>query len=121
MRPRREECGAGSVLAVAMMGLLVTVTLIAGGVVGIVSSHRTAQAAADLASLAGAAALQDGGDGCARAATIAHRNRAQLRSCRVTGWEVSVVVVSRTVALPGGGFSLEARGRAGPVSGLGTP
>ena len=55
----------GSVLAVAMMGVLVTVTVAAAGVVGVVATHRTAQSAADLAALAGAAALQDGGDACA--------------------------------------------------------
>lgn len=115
---RRQERGAGSILAVAMMGLLVTVTVVAGGVVGIVASHRTAQSAADLASLAGAAALQEGRDACAQAAIIALRNRAVLRACRVEGWDVLVVVAIRTAPLPGGGFSLEARGRAGPVSGL---
>ena len=59
-----RRAGAGSVLAVAMLGLLVTVTVAAAGVVGIVATHRTAQSAADLAALAGAAALQDGGDAC---------------------------------------------------------
>ena len=102
-----------------MLGLLVAVTMIAGGVVGLVASHRTAQAAADLASLAGATALQDGGDACGQASMIARRNRTELRSCRVDGWEVAVVVVARTAPLPGGGFSLEARGRAGPVDDLG--
>lgn len=118
VRTGRDDRGAGTVLATAMLGLLVTVTMIAGGVVGMIASHRTAQAAADLASLAGATTLQDGGDACGRAAVIARRNRAELRSCRVDGWEVAVVVVARTAPLPGGGFSLEARARAGPVEDL---
>ena len=118
-RPGRRgqtEEGAGTVLAVAMMGLLVTVTVATTGAVGVVATHRRAQAAADLSALAGAAALQDGGDACGRAGTIAHRNGARLRSCRVEGWNVAVEVAS-TLRLPGGSLDLPARGRAGPVRG----
>ena len=106
-RPR-DERGAGSVLAVAMMGLLVTVTVAAAGVVGVVASHRIAQAAADLAALAGAAALQDGGDACGQAATVADRNQAHLDSCAVEGWNVSVAVTTDTAHLPGGVLDLRA-------------
>ena len=110
-----DERGAGSVLAVAMMGLLVTVTVAAAGVVGVVATHRTAQAAADLAALAGAAALQDGGDACAQAAAVAERNLARLDSCAVDGWDVAVGVTADTAHLPGGVLDLHARGRAGPA------
>ncbi|MCW2761150.1 MAG: pilus assembly protein TadE [Marmoricola sp.] len=112
----RREDGAGTVLAVAMMGLLVTVTVGVSGAVGVVAAHRRAQSAADLASLAGAGALQDGGDPCQRAGVVAERNGAELRGCDVDGWDVAVVV-ARAVRLPGGELDLEARGRAGPVSG----
>jgi secretion/DNA translocation related TadE-like protein len=115
-RPR-DEAGTGTVLAVAMLGVLVTVTVAATGVVGVVATHRTAQAAADLAALAGAAALQDGGDACARAADIADRNRARLSGCQVDGWDVAVVVVAHSAPLPGGALDLRARGRAGPAVG----
>ena len=111
----KGEHGAGSVLAVAMLGLLVTVTVAAGGVVGIIATHRTAQAAADLAALAGAAALQDGGDACEQAATVAERNRAELTDCVVHGWNVTVSVTANTARLPGGVLDLQARGRAGPA------
>ena len=110
------EDGAGTVLAVAMMGVLVTVTVATSGVVGVVAAHRRAQSAADLSALAGASALQDGGDACRRAGVIAERNAARLRSCRVDGWNVAVEVAS-TIRLPGGSLDLAARGRAGPVSG----
>jgi secretion/DNA translocation related TadE-like protein len=110
----RHEDGAGTVLAVAMMGLLVTVTVATSGVVGVVAAHRRAQSAADLAALAGASALQDGGDPCRQAGAVAQRNGAELRRCRVDDWDVSVTVVNR-VRLPGGSMDLEARGRAGPV------
>lgn len=112
---RDDERGAGSVLAVAMMGLLVMVTVAAAGVVGVIAAHRTAQAAADLAALAGAAALQDGGDACQQAASVARRNRADLTGCEVQGWNVAVVVTANTARLPGGMLDLRARGRAGPA------
>ena len=117
MNSATDEHGAGSVLAIAMMGLLVTVTVAAAGVVGIVAAHRIAQSAADLAALAGASALQDGGDACQQAATVAQRNRAHLDGCEVDGWNVSVVVSADTARLPGGALDLRARGRAGPVAG----
>ncbi len=109
----RAEDGAGLVLALAMLGVLVTVTVAAAGVVGVVATHRVAQAAADLAALAGASALQEGGDACGRAAAVAGRNRATLTGCAVDGWDVSVEVVANTARLPGGALDLRARGRAG--------
>lgn len=110
----RDERGAGAVLAVSMLGLLVTVTVGVSGAVGVVGAHRQAQSAADLAALAGAGALQDGGAACARAAAIAERNGASLRRCRVQEWDVKVEV-TRSLRLPGGAVELAARGRAGPL------
>lgn len=121
MTPRRgrsDEAGAGSVLAIAMLGVLVVVSLAVGGVVGVVGAHRTAQAAADLAALAGAGAVQEGSDPCRRAGEIARRNRSRLQRCSVQGWDVAVVVVADTAHLPGGVLDLSARARAGPVSDL---
>jgi secretion/DNA translocation related TadE-like protein len=100
-----------------MMGLLVTVTVATMCAVGVIAGHRRAQSAADLAALAGASALQDGGDPCQRAGSIAERNGARLRRCEVDGWDVAVEVVASGVRLPGGAMDLEARGRAGPVGG----
>ena len=114
---RRGEQGAGSVLAAAMLGLLVTVTVAVGGVVGVIATHRVAQAAADLAALAGASALQQGGEPCRQAALVADRNRARLTRCEVAGWVVTVVVTADTARLPGGVLDLRARGRAGPAVG----
>lgn len=114
MRRPRDEHGAGTILAVAMLGVLVTVTIGTSGAVGVVAAHRRAQAAADLSALAGASALQDGVEACSRAGDIAARNSASLRSCSVQGWEVSVTVVE-DVRLPGLTMELRARGRAGPV------
>ena len=114
-RPAVGEDGAGSVLAVAMLGVLVTVTVAAAGVVGVVATHRAAQAAADLAALAGASALQDGGDACA--AGVGGRATATRPPDRLRReeWDVLVVVVADTARLPGGVLDLRARGRAGPA------
>jgi secretion/DNA translocation related TadE-like protein len=111
----RDQDGAGTIVSVAMMGLIVIVTVAASGVVSVVASHRRAQAAADLTALAGAAALQDGGNACERAAAIAERNGSRLSGCEVDGWNVAVTVVVSSVRLPGGPLELPARGRAGPV------
>jgi secretion/DNA translocation related TadE-like protein len=111
---RRDERGAGTVLAVAMLGVIVTVTVATAGVVAVVAGHRRAQAAGDLAALAGATALQDGADACARAGRIAARNGTSLRACAVRGWEVRVTVVEE-VSLPVTDLELRARARAGPV------
>ena len=110
----RGEQGSGTVLAVAMIGLVVTVTVGATGAVGVVAGHRRAQSAADLSALAGATTLQSGGDACQRAGVIADRNGADLQRCQVDGTEVTVVV-ARSVRLPGLPMELRARARAGPV------
>jgi secretion/DNA translocation related TadE-like protein len=110
----KDERGSGTVLAVAMIGLLVTVTVATSGVVGVVAGHRRAQSAADLSALAGATKLQSGADACQRARAIAGRNGADLRRCQVEGTEV-VVVVARSVRLPGLLMELKARARAGPA------
>ena len=110
----RSDRGLASVLGIALMGLLLCLTLGILCGVAVVGAHRAAQSAADLAALAGAGSVQDGGDACARAAAIAARNHAQLQRCEVEGWSVSVVVVA-TTRLPIGRVQLPARARAGPV------
>jgi secretion/DNA translocation related TadE-like protein len=110
----RSERGLASVLAVAMTGLLLCLTVGIMYGVAVVGAHREAQSAADLAALAGAGGLQGGGDACERAAAVATRNHATLQSCEVDGWNVSVVVVA-TARLPIGRVQLPARAHAGPV------
>ena len=116
MRKPRSEEGAGTIVAVAMLGVLVTVTLAVSGVVGVVAAHRRAQSSADLSALPGAAALRDGGDVCERARVIATLNATRLRRCQVEGWSV-LVEVGKAIRLPGGSLDMAARGRAGPVLG----
>ena len=95
-----------------MVAVLLCVTG-AGAYVGsaVVARHR-AQAAADLAALAGAARLPSGGAAaCARATTVAREMRIDDAECGVDGLDV-VVTVQVAVAFAG---TARAAARAGPV------
>jgi secretion/DNA translocation related TadE-like protein len=89
----RREHGAGSVLLLAAISMIVvavlaTLTLGAGQV-----ARRGAADAADLAALAAASEVgRVGGDPCAAAERVSRLNGADLRECAVDGWEVEVVV-----------------------------
>lgn len=115
---RRGECGAATLHALMLLGLVVVVGLASVAGVALVATHRTAQAGADLAALAGARAVQDGLAACDVAARIARRNRTDLIGCGVDGFEVRVAVAARADGLPGAALTLRARARAGPVSAL---
>jgi secretion/DNA translocation related TadE-like protein len=100
--------------AVACLGLVLLLGAGLGGVAALVVDHRRAQAAADLAALAGASDLAAGGDGCTAAGRVAAANRADLSACRHDGRDLRVTVV---VAGPGWLGSLDhlvAEARAGP-------
>lgn len=117
---RASQRGAATVIALMMLALLLTMTLLAAGITGVVTAHRRAEAAADLAALAGAAAWQRARDPCAAAGAVARANGAALGAC-TTGAagdvtvEVSVVAAGRLALL--GRF--EARARAGSADGSG--
>ena len=89
----REERGAATPMVVACLSLLLLVGAALGVVAAMVRDHRVAQSAADLAALAGAAALQRGDDACAAAAAVAGANGARLHSCRTAGSDVVVHAV----------------------------
>jgi secretion/DNA translocation related TadE-like protein len=110
----RDDRGAAVVVAIGVVAVLVFVAAVSVGTVAIVLAHRRAQVAADLASLAGAAALRRGADPCSVAATIAARHDAALTSCLTEGTTVLVVT---SVRLPAalGGQDAPARARAGPA------
>lgn len=112
---RRDERGVAVVVAIGVIAVLVLVAAVGAGVVALVVAHRRAQVAADLAALAGAAALQRGADPCAAAEGIAGRQDALLTGCVVEGSDVVVATAVRVdPAL--GGTELPARARAGPVT-----
>jgi secretion/DNA translocation related TadE-like protein len=112
-----NDRGSGTVLVLGL-SLLVVLSAAAGVVRGlaVIARHR-AEAAADLAALAGAAAALDGpGRACAEAGDIAVANGGRLRSCVVAG-EVVEVQVARDLPLGRlGQWSAVGRARAGPTT-----
>ncbi|GAA4815679.1 hypothetical protein GCM10025786_21660 [Nocardioides caeni] len=101
-----------------MAGVLLLIGCAAGVVGALVVDHRRAQAAADLAALAGAAAVSDptGLDPCAEAAAIVRANGAGLVSCVASGAVVTVEVSVTGPRWLGQRADLSARARAGPVA-----
>jgi secretion/DNA translocation related TadE-like protein len=98
---------------VALAVLLLAMTAVVSVLGGLLVGSRKASAAADLAALAGAAALQRGEDPCRAATGTVRANQARIRSCQVRGQDVfvratrDVAVLGRTVRVPGSA-------RAGP-------
>ena len=67
---------------------------------GYLLGYHRARAAADLAALSGAAAIQQGRDGCAEARRLAAANGARLADCDQVGDQVDFVITVRvTVAV----------------------
>jgi secretion/DNA translocation related TadE-like protein len=110
---REGERGAAAVLAMTLTVLLVALTGVVSVLGGLLVAHRQVSAAADLAALAGAAALQRGADPCSAAEEVARANEARMRSCRVRGEDVRVEA-TREVAVPGGTVRVPGRALAGP-------
>lgn len=110
----RGEAGAASVAAAAMVAVLLTVT--GGGFLlgSVVIARHQAQSVADLAALAGAAAIPAGPQAACTASErlAAAMTRADGVGCAVDGLDVVVTV---TVALPGRRLGqVRATARAGP-------
>lgn len=109
--PRRQERGAGTVLALAVVAVTVTLTTAAIGVTGAWGARQKAAVAADATALAAAdvAAGRTSGEPCARADVVARANGAS-----VTGCVVAAVAVSVEVSVPYLGWEASAAARAGP-------
>lgn len=110
-----RERGAASLLVVSFAGVLLLVGCALGVVAAMVADHRRAAAAADLAALGGAAALQRGEDGCAAATSLASANGTRLVSCVVEGADVMVSVEVTGPRWLGQQGDLVGRARAGPA------
>nr|WP_280514654.1 Rv3654c family TadE-like protein [Mycobacterium asiaticum] len=109
-RPSQDEDGSATVLATAMIAVLLTVTGATGWVGSVVVARHRAQSAADLAALAAAAQLPQGAESaCARARVAAQRVGGV--ECRVDGLDVVVAV---EVPVPLAGVA-RASARAGPT------
>lgn len=109
-----DERGSAMPFAVACLGLVLLVGAALGVVAAMVAAHRTAQAAADLAALAGASAVQRGADGCAAADAIARANGGIVDDCAVAEQDVTVIVRVAGPRWLGQRADLSARARAGP-------
>lgn len=110
-----RERGAGSVLGLALVAVLLSLTLAVVGLSRAVHARGTAQVAADLGALAAAQALHGvvPVDPCAVAGEVVAANQAELTGCREEGGDV---VVSTRVALADGtGLAARAQARAGPA------
>ena len=96
---QRPEEGSGTVLALTIIAVLLVVTVVIAGLIGVVSANRRASAAADLSALAAADAYRGltEGDPCAVAADLAERHGAHLESCTFPDRPETVEV---TVAVP---------------------
>ncbi|WP_141014751.1 Rv3654c family TadE-like protein [Nocardioides sambongensis] len=113
---RGGERGAATVLVVSLSAVLLLVGSGLGVVAAMVVDHRRAQAAADLAALAGASELGRGGDACRAAGAVAERNGGALTGCTLEGRDVLVAVTVSGPRWLGQTGDLSARARAGPAS-----
>ncbi|WP_183092873.1 Rv3654c family TadE-like protein [Nocardioides stalactiti] len=110
--------GAATVVVVACLGLVLLVGSALAVVAAMVTAHRSAQAAADLAALAGATAASDGAVPCAAAADVASANGARLTDCVVADGVVTVAVEVPGPRWLGQDHDLSARARAGPATAI---
>ncbi|MFT4286767.1 Rv3654c family TadE-like protein [Nocardioides sp.] len=110
-----RERGSAVPFAIAMIGLLLMIGNALGVVAAMFAAHRTAQAAADLAALAGARAAVTGGDACAESARIAAANGVRIDACSLTGDDVLVTVTAPGPHWFGAHADLQAQARAGPA------
>ncbi|ORA09184.1 helicase [Mycobacterium angelicum] len=109
----RGERGSVTVLAAAMVAVLLCTTAAAAYLGAAVVARHRAQSAADLAALAGAAWLPHGPTpACARATAVGREMRVTATRCVVDALDV-VVTVEVAVAFGG---AARAAARAGPAA-----
>lgn len=103
--------GSGSVLAVALGGVIVAIALVVVPLYMGLSARAAVSGAADAAALAAAdtAAGISPGDPCSIASAVAAANRSKLGACQVDGLVITVVTSATFLGLP-----LRASATAGP-------
>jgi secretion/DNA translocation related TadE-like protein len=109
--------GSATVLGVVLVVMVCTVGLMGAAMSGLLVGQRRVAAAADLAALAGAGAVQQGHEGCREAASVAALNGATLTHCQVAGADVAVEVTKTVPTVFGRNVSLRSSARAGPGEG----
>lgn len=112
-RPARED-GMATMQGLIWIGVLLSIGCACILAVGVLTTHRRAQGAADLAALAGAQALVRGESACAAAGDVADHNRASVTTCTVTDRDVVIAVSVAAPAVFPQRFEFRARARAGP-------
>ena len=107
----REDRGSGSVLGVALIGVIVLLVAAIAPLYGVLAAKVELAGAADAAALAAADARVGAVTGfpCDRAAEVAAANGATLLSCTADGL-ILTVSVGRSVL----GFALRSASTAGP-------
>lgn len=110
-RPNENENGAGTVLALAVVSLAVTLLMVSQSLAFNLLSNLRLQATADSIAVAAADSLRGLSLGfpCEVAEQISVANMVNLDECRIVGLEVFVTVHSDAV-----GIVLIAKARAGP-------
>lgn len=99
-----RECGAASVLVLAVAASVLTLSLPVVLVASLLAGHRQAVRAADLAALAGAQhSVSDAAVACAWARRVASANGADLTRCALADSSVlvEVSVATRFSLIPG--------------------
>ena len=114
-RERHRQTGRGSatIYAVAAMAAVSAMAVSALFLVAAAAAKHRASGAADLAALAGAAALRAGADPCEAAASIAARNGARLIECLPARGSVTVGVSAAAPRFLGLALRIPAHARAG--------
>ena len=118
-----DECGAGTVLVVGVIAVLLAAALGVSGLIQAQVAAGRARTAADLAALGGATALSSvlaPGDPCEVAGRVARANGAEVRACTVVEEDV-VMEVSVGVRVLGVARTTTSAARAGPVDSAGDP
>jgi secretion/DNA translocation related TadE-like protein len=113
----KDERGSGAVLGSAVIVVVVAATIMGAVLGAVLVQQRRIESAADLAALAGAAAVQRGDDGCTAAHVAARRNGARLAACLTRGDTVTVTAAQTTTLLFGWPVHQQAHARAGPSPG----
>lgn len=113
---RSREDGAGSVLVVAVIAVVMAAGAVGTAVVQAVAVRHLAAVAADASALAAAARAHLGGAAaCAGAARVATADGARLDRCELAGDVATVTVSAVPRAMLGWQGTARLNARAGPV------
>lgn len=112
---RTADAGSATILAAVGAAAMLVILAVGLQVTGAVIARHRAEAAADLAALAGATEVLSGLEAaCGQAASIAAANGGRLDDCELLGLDLRITV-QIAVSIGPIGTSATGRARAGPV------